>query len=196
MTRKITKSNQSEQRSDRGAKRSDRGGAHGGGAGLHPYGSHANQVSYQSLMSHLSFRIKKCMPWPEYNLPGRFKAQKGLVFFLFRQGIHIFWEHLMISIIVTWLTSYNILIVALVLMVESQGKRTFRSKTDISVQCIFRGACLFRYSYKAKITVKLDKYCKWFSKNVESSLNREGSTFSRKTTKCLGLISFTILIEK
>ena len=37
MTRKITKSNQSEQRSDRGAKRSDRGGAHGGGAGLHPY---------------------------------------------------------------------------------------------------------------------------------------------------------------
>ena len=38
MTRKITKSNQSEQRSDRGAKRSDRGGAHGGGAGLHPYG--------------------------------------------------------------------------------------------------------------------------------------------------------------
>ena len=38
MTRKITKSNQSEQRSDRGAKRSDRGGARGGGAGLHPYG--------------------------------------------------------------------------------------------------------------------------------------------------------------
>ena len=37
MTRKITISNQSEQRSDRGAKRSDRGGAHGGGAGLHPY---------------------------------------------------------------------------------------------------------------------------------------------------------------
>ena len=37
MTRKITKSNQSEQRSDRGAKRSDRGGADGGGAGLHPY---------------------------------------------------------------------------------------------------------------------------------------------------------------
>ena len=29
MTRKITKSNQSEQRSDRGAKRSDRGGADG-----------------------------------------------------------------------------------------------------------------------------------------------------------------------
>ena len=38
MTRKITKSNQSEQRSDRGAKRSDRGGADGGGAGLLPYG--------------------------------------------------------------------------------------------------------------------------------------------------------------
>ena len=30
MTRKITKSNQSEQRSDRGAKRSDRGGAYSG----------------------------------------------------------------------------------------------------------------------------------------------------------------------
>ena len=45
----------------------------------------------QSLMSHLSFHIEKCiMPWPEYNLPGRFKAHKGLVFFLFCLGIHIF----------------------------------------------------------------------------------------------------------
>ena len=34
-------------------------------------GIQANQVSYQSLMSHLSFCIKKCMPWPEYNLPER-----------------------------------------------------------------------------------------------------------------------------
>ena len=38
MTRKITKSNQSEQRSDRGAKRSDRGGAYSGAPALHPYG--------------------------------------------------------------------------------------------------------------------------------------------------------------
>ena len=38
MTRKITKSNQSEQRSDRGGKRSDRGGAYGGAPALHPYG--------------------------------------------------------------------------------------------------------------------------------------------------------------
>ena len=37
MTRKITKSNQSEQRSDRGAKRSDRGGAYSGAPDLHPY---------------------------------------------------------------------------------------------------------------------------------------------------------------
>ena len=37
MTRKITKSNQSEQRSDRGAKRSDRGGAYSGAPALHPY---------------------------------------------------------------------------------------------------------------------------------------------------------------
>ena len=38
MTRKITKSNQSEQRSDRGAKRSERGGAYSGAPALHPYG--------------------------------------------------------------------------------------------------------------------------------------------------------------
>ena len=37
MTRKITKSNQSEQRSDRGAKRSDHGGAYSGAPALHPY---------------------------------------------------------------------------------------------------------------------------------------------------------------
>ena len=37
MTRKITKSNQSEQRSDRGAKRSDRGGAYSGAPALHHY---------------------------------------------------------------------------------------------------------------------------------------------------------------
>ena len=37
MTRKITKSNQSEQRSDRGAKRSGRGGAYSGAPALHPY---------------------------------------------------------------------------------------------------------------------------------------------------------------
>ena len=37
MTRKITKSNQSKQRSYRGAKRSDRGGAYSGAPALHPY---------------------------------------------------------------------------------------------------------------------------------------------------------------
>ena len=49
MTRKITKSNQSEQRSDRGAKRSDRGGADGGGAGLHPYGTNRFQPNIEML---------------------------------------------------------------------------------------------------------------------------------------------------
>ena len=47
MTRKITKSNQSEQRSDRGAKRSDRGGAYSGAPALHP--SHFNQYSSAQL---------------------------------------------------------------------------------------------------------------------------------------------------
>ena len=53
MTRKITKSNQSEQRSDRGAKRSDRGGTHGGGAGLHPYA----QMSCYNLLSESSMYL-------------------------------------------------------------------------------------------------------------------------------------------
>ena len=52
MTRKITKSNQSEQRSDRGAKRSDRGGADGGGAGLHPYAntSFPGEIEEESII--------------------------------------------------------------------------------------------------------------------------------------------------
>ena len=49
-------------------------------------GIKANQVSYQSLMSHLSVRIKKCMPWPEYILPERFKTHKGLMFFPISSG--------------------------------------------------------------------------------------------------------------
>ena len=53
MTRKITKSNQSEQRSDRGAKRSDRGGAYSGAPALHPYGLLALKlVSRQQPLKH------------------------------------------------------------------------------------------------------------------------------------------------
>ena len=52
-------------------------------------GIQANQVSYQSLISHHLFRIKLCMPWPEYNLSERFKAHKGLGLLLIRLDIRI-----------------------------------------------------------------------------------------------------------
>ena len=49
MTRKITKSNQSEQRPDRGAKRSDHGGAYSGAPALHPYDS-LDAISFKCTM--------------------------------------------------------------------------------------------------------------------------------------------------
>ena len=57
MTRKITNSNQSEQRSDRGAKRSDRGGAHGGGAGLHPYALNGTSSKCSIAMHIFSIHV-------------------------------------------------------------------------------------------------------------------------------------------
>ena len=67
MTRKITKSNQSEQRSDRGAKRSDRGGAYSGAPALHPYGylsaklqHHARQLQI-APRSYSTSPVKLCL---------------------------------------------------------------------------------------------------------------------------------------
>ena len=58
MTRKITKSNQSEQRSDRGAKRSDRGGAYSGAPALHPYGYNGPHYDTDSPTFHGHYLLK------------------------------------------------------------------------------------------------------------------------------------------
>ena len=88
-------------------------------------------------------------------------------FFPLLAGRPYFKEHLMILIIVT---SHNLLMVALVFPVEAQGKRTLQSRTDISLQYIFRGSCLFHQYYKAKIYVKSTSTVNGFLRNVESSL--------------------------
>ena len=59
MTRKITKSNQSEQRSDRGAKRSDHGGAYSGAPALHPYARLSPFLLYVRCKSGVTF-VRRC----------------------------------------------------------------------------------------------------------------------------------------
>ena len=67
----------------------------------------------------------------------------------------------MISITVM---SFDLFNVALVSPVEARSKCTSRSKTAISVQYIYLEGPDYSVNIKkSKITVKLEKHCKWLS---------------------------------